>query len=331
MNDTRRRHLALGLGALALYGLPSLAPAQTAQAAWPSRPVRVLVGTPAGGGTDLFARLLSERLGVLFGQPFIVDNRPGANGMLASEATARAPADGYTLLFSYTAAMLINPILHNKKNIDPLKDFEPIAQVGALGNVLVVNAALPVRNLKELVAYAKANPGKLSYGSWGVGSGGHLTMESFLSSAGLRMAHVPYKGVAPLASDLIGGVLQVGWIDVSSQVQQIQSGRLRAIAVSGTDHMPQLPEVPTMAEQGFPFDTMSWYGVFAPGGTPADIVRQLHAATLKTVSLPEFRARLSSLNMANPPTPSIEEFRQRIAQDARTWATIVQAAGVKAE
>ena len=328
MKHSRRQHLAFGLSALAAYGLPSLA---SAQAPWPARPVRMIVGSAAGGGTDLFARLLAERFGALFGQAFIVDNKPGANGLLASEAAARAPADGYTLLFSYAGAMLINPMLHNKKNLDPLKDFEPIAQVGAVGNVLVVNAAFPVRNLKELAAYAKANPGKLSYGSWGIGSGGHLTMESFLASAGLQMTHAPYKGVAPLTSDLLGGVLQVGWIDVSSQVQQIQSGKLRAIAVSGTDHMPQLPDVPTMAEQGFPFDTMSWYGLFAPARTPADIVRQLHAASLKTIALPEFRARLASFNIANPPAPSIEEFRQRIAQDTRVWAGIVQAAGVKAE
>lgn len=329
MKPNRHLHTlaTLGLAFAALFPLSA-----TAQApAWPAKPVRVVVAAAVGGGSDTFARLLSDKLAVNLKQSFVIENKAGANGMLAAETVSRAAPDGYTLLFSYTAAMLVNPALHEKSPIDPLKDFEPIAQVGSVGNMLVVSPDLPVRDMKELIAYAKANPASLSYGSWGTGSGGHLVMESFLQRTGLQMTHVPYKGVAPLVTDLLGGTIKIGWIDVSSQVQHVKAGKLRAIAVSGTDRSPQTPEVPTMGQQGHPFETNAWYGFFAPARTPPEIVQKLNAEIVKIMATPQVQARLVQLNMPNPPTPSADEFKRRIAEDIRTWRSIIQAAGIKPE
>ena len=328
MNDRiqRRRHFlaAMALGALA--GPPAMAQ----QTDWPARPVRLVVPGPPGGGTDVMGRLLADQLASAFKQPFIVDNKPGANGLLASDLVARAPADGYTLLFSYTAAMVINPGLFTRAP-DPARSFEPVAQVGTMGNVLLVTPDLPVNNLPELLAYARRQRTPMSYGSWGVGSGGQLTMESWLRRAGIAMNHVPYKGVASVVTDMLGGVIQVGWGDVSSTVGQVKSGKLKALAVSGTQRVPQFPEVATMGEQGFAFDTTSWYGVFAPAGTPAAIVARLNAEIARAVSTRDFRERLYALNLPNSPTPDAAAFRQRVIDDQKTWLGILQDLGIKPE
>lgn len=333
--DSRRR-LLLGatpaLLASPFAGLwPLSASAQQQGAPWPTKPVRVVVAAAAGGGTDVFARLLSDKLGTAFKQSFIVDNKAGANGLLAAETVSRSAPDGYTLLFSYTAAMLINPALHEKSPVDPIKDFEPVAQVGSLGNLLVVTPDLPVRNLKELMAYAKAQQHPISYGSWGTGSGGHLVMEDFLRRSGLQMVHVAYKGVAPLTADMLGGTVKVGWIDSSSQLAQIQAGKLRVIAVSGTSRVPQSPDVPTMGEQGFALNSDAWYGFFAPARTSADIVSRLNAEVVKVMSAPDVRERLLQLNMPTPPTPDVQAFKRRVADDNKAWRAMVQAAGIKPE
>ncbi|MDM0047103.1 tripartite tricarboxylate transporter substrate binding protein [Variovorax dokdonensis] len=329
-----RRALGRALMALPLAALlPQGAGAQPQDnnIAWPTKPVRVVVAAAAGGGTDVFARLLSDKLGTAFKQSFIVDNKAGANGLLAAEAVSRAAPDGYTLLFSYTAAMLINPAMHVKSPVDPLMDFEPVAQVGSVGNMLVVTPDLPVHNLQELAAYAKAQPGEMSYGSWGTGSGGHLVMEDYARRAGLKVVHVPYKGVAPLAADLLGGSIKVAWVDVSSQIQHVQAGKLRAIAISGSARAPQTPEVKTMGEQGYPLDVDAWYGLFAPARTPPELVQRINREVVRIMGQPDVRARLLQLNMPNPPTPSAEEFKRRVASDYKAWQTMVKAAGIQPE
>ncbi|MEK7346685.1 MAG: tripartite tricarboxylate transporter substrate binding protein [Pseudomonadota bacterium] len=326
MNSFQRRRIATLLGALLLA--PTLQ-AQT-PAPWPSRPVRIVVPAPAGGGTDILARMLAESLGRTLQQPFIVDNKPGANGLIASDAVAHAAPDGAVFLFSYTAAMVINPGLFARAP-DPVKDFEPVAQVGSVGNVLVVSADFPARNLSELLAHAKQQTQPLNYGSWGIGSGGQLMMESILKRAGVQMSHVPYKGTAEVNTAILGGSLKLGWTDTVSTVALVKSGKLRALAVSGTQRVPQFPDVPTLSEQGIPFETTVWYGLFAPARTPAAIVNRLNSEVIKAISQPEFQARLKALNMPVTPTPDAKAFRQRVIDDAKTWRAILQDLGIQQE
>lgn len=298
---------------------------------WPSRPVKLVVSSAAGSGTDIFARLIGERLSRALGQPFIIDNRPGANGILGNEYAARASPDGYTLLFTYAATMAINPGLFPKLAYDPRKDFVPVAQVGSVGNMLLVTPDLPIHNLRELVAYAKAHPGQIDFGSWGTGSGGHLTMESVMHQTGIKMRHIPYKSVPQMTNDMLGGNIKVAFADVTSPIQLIKAGKLRAIAVSGTTRVPQFPDVPTLVEQGVPFRTASWYGAFAPAGTPPAIVARLNREVNAALASPEIRARMTELNLPLAPQTQPTEFGQRLAADITTWGSIIQAANVKAE
>lgn len=328
MSNTRRQWLATMLA----LGASTLASAAVAQdvGQWPNRPVRVVVASAAAGGTDALARVLAEQLSAVFGKPFVVDNKPGANGLIANDTVANSAPDGYTLLFTYAGAMVINPSLYTRA-LDPLKSFEAIAQVGSFGNLLVASPQVPVHNLKELVAYAKQRPGQLNYGSWGIGSGGHLTMESFLKKANISMTHAPYKGTAAVATDVQGGTLPVGWVDVSSQIGLVKAGRLVPLAVSGTTRVPQFPDVPTMAEQGYPFPTTSWYGLFAPAGTSPALVNRLNAEVLRAIATPAFRERLTALNLPVAPALSPAQFRKVVADDTVAWRNIAQAAGVKPE
>ena len=322
---TRRRALAaLSLSPLALQ--PGWALANAAN--WPDKPVRLVIPAPPGGGTDVMGRLLGDALSKQFKQAFFIDNKPGANGLLASEFLARAPADGHTLLLSYAAAIAVNPSLYTRAP-DPLKALAPVAQVGAMGNVLLCTPDFPARNLGDLVKLAGSKP--LNYGTWGVGSGGHLTMEDFLGRAKVTMTHAPYKGVAPVVTDLLSNVLPLGWTDVSSVVPHVQSGKLRALAVSGPARLPLFAQVPTMREQGYPFDTTSWYGLFAPAGTDPAILQRLNAAVVASVKAPEFRERLQLLNMGDSPTPDVAGFRQVVADDLATWGAIVRRLGIKPE
>ncbi len=326
MTQFQRRRFACMVGALLL------APVLQAQttAPWPSRPVRIVVPGPAGGGTDILARLLAESLARALQQPVVIDNKPGANGLIASDAVSHAAPDGSVFLFSYTAAMVINPGLFARAP-DPVKDFEPVAQVGSVGNVLAVSSDFPARNLTELLAYAKQQAVPLSYGSWGIGSGGQLMMESILKRTGIQMSHVPYKGTAEVNTALLGGSLKLGWTDTVSTIPFIKSGKLRALAVSGTQRVPQFPDVPTLTEQGIPFESTVWYGLFAPARTPAAIVNRLNSEVIKAIAQPEFQARLTALNMPVAPTPDAKAFRQRVIDDAKTWRAILQDLGIKQE
>ena len=309
--------------ALLLGAAFTVAPA-LAQDAYPSKPITLVVPAPPGGGSDIVARLLGERLGKALGKQVLVENRPGANGMLGTDMVARAAPDGYTLLFTYAAAQVVNPSLYKKVPYDAQKAFAPVAQIGRGGNVLLVRADLPVKTLKEFVAYVKERPGKLSYCSWGNGSGGHLTMESLIKQGGLEMTHVPYKGAAACTTDIIGGQVQVGFGDVSSNIPHIKGGKLRALAVSGPTRVPMLPDVPTMNEAGYPFTTYAWYGVFAPAGTPPAIVKRLNTEINTMLGDPAMRQRLAELNLTDLPITTPEQFGETVRNDMAAWGKLVR-------
>jgi tripartite-type tricarboxylate transporter receptor subunit TctC len=303
-----------------------------AQAPWPNKPVKVIVSGAAGSGTDIAARAVTEPLSRAFGQPFVIDNRPGANGMIGTDAVAKAPNDGYTLLFTYAAAQVVNQTLYEKVPYDGAKDFAAIAQVGAGGNLLVVSASMPVNNLKEFIAYVKAKPADtLSYGSWGNGSGGHLSMEALKQQAGLVMQHVPYKSTAAANTDLIGGQIQVAFSAMASGLPLVLGGKLKAIAVSGPYRVPQLPEVRTMTEQGVVFDLTAWYGMFAPAGTPVAIVNAVNKEIVKMIAAPENAERWKILGFSEMPLKTPEQFADTVRRDIKDWGAIVKTGNIKVD
>ncbi len=321
----RRSLLALALGAMA-FGSHAQAPG-----AYPDKPVTLIVPTAAAGGTDTIARLFADALGKSLKQPFVVDNRPGANGILGTDVAARSAPDGYKLLFTYAAAMVVNPSLYKKLPYDPVKDFAPIAQIGRGGNLLLVRNDFPAKTLKEFVAYVKSHPDKVSYCSWGNGSGGHLAMESLKKQAGLVMMHVPYKGSGPCVQDLLGGQVDAAFADMSSTVEIVRSGRLRALANSGPSRIPMLPDVPTMTEAGFPFTTYAWYGLFAPAKTSPAIVSKLNVAVNQALKDPAVVQRLRELNFTDLPQNTPEQFATTIHQDLRDWSALVKSIGLTLE
>lgn len=320
------------LFALAL-ALPAAFAPNLAHAAWPDKPVKVIVPGGAGSGTDVAARLVTEALAKAFGQPFVIDNKPGANGMIGTEAAAKAPNDGYTLLFTYAAAQVVNQALYPKVSYDGDKDFVAIAQIGAGGNMLVVPNELPVNNLKEFIAYAKSKPANsLSYGSWGNGSGGHLSMEALKQQAGLVMQHIPYKNTAAVNTDLMGGQIPVAFTSMGSALPLVLGGKMKAIAISGPYRVPQLPNVATMTEQGIKFDLVAWYGLFAPAGTPRAVVDALNKEVIRQLKTPEVVERWSkALGLSELPLKTPEQFQQTVRDDIREWGAIVKAGNIKVD
>lgn len=304
---------------------------QPAADSYPDKPVVLVVPTAPAGGTDTIARLIADALGKRLGQPFVIENRPGANGILGVDAGARAAPDGYRLLFAYAAAVVVNPSLYKKLPYNPVKDFAPVAQISRGGNLLLVRNNLPVTTLQEFVDYAKARPDKLSYCSWGAGSGGHLAMESLKKQTGIAMMHVPYKGSSPCVQDLLGGQVDAAFADVSSTVEIVRAGRLKALANSGPARLPLLPGVPTMTEAGFPFTNYAWYGVLAPAKTPPAIVKKLNEAVNAVLQDPAVVARLHELNMTDFALGTPEQFGATIEKDLRDWNTLVKAIGLQLE
>lgn len=298
-------------------------------AGYPSRPVTLIVPTAAAGGTDTIARLFADALGKAMKQPFVVDNRPGANGIIGVDSVAKGPTDGYRLLFTYAATMAVNPSLYRKLPYDPLKDFVPIAQIGRGGNLLLVRKELPVKTLQEFVSYAKAHPDTLNYCSWGLGSGGHLTMESLKKQAGITMTHIPYKGSSPCVQDIMGGQVDAGFGDTSSTVELVKAGRVKALAHSSSGRLPSLPEVPSMTEAGYPFKNYSWYGIFAPAKTPPAIVAQLNEQVLRALRDPALIQRMRELNFSDLPLTTPEQFTQSLRQDLDDWSQLVKETGVQ--
>ena len=330
---TNTKHFSFGLRTLlTACVLAALATTSHAQAdSYPDKPVTLVVPTAPAGGTDTIARLIGDGLGKILKQPFVVDNRPGANRILGSEAVARATPDGYRLLFTYAATMVVNPSLYKKLPYDPQKDFVPIAQVGRGGNLLLVRKDLPVKTIQEFVAYAKARPDKLSYCSWGAGSGGHLAMESLKKQAGLVMTHVPYKGSGPCVQDLVGGQVDAAFADISSTVEIVRAGRIRALANSGPSRIPMLPDVPTMTESGYPFTTYAWYGVLAPAKTPPAVVKKLNEAVNQVLRDPAVVRRMHELNFTDLPQNTPEQFATTIRNDLRDWGALVKDIGLTLE
>jgi tripartite-type tricarboxylate transporter receptor subunit TctC len=325
-----RRRALQALAACALA--PSAATPALAQDTWPGRPVKVIVPQGVGSGSDIVGRVFADLLTQAFRQPFVVDNRAGANGMLGTQAAMKAPPDGYTLLFTYAAAQVVNQSLYEKAGYDGAKDFAPIAQIGSGGNVLVVRSDFPAKDLKGFIAYAKARPPEdLAYGSWGPGSGGHLSMEALAQQAGLKLRHVPYKSTAASNQDIVAGHIQAGFSSVQAALPLIQAGRLQALAISGTHHTDALPELRTMTEQGIVFDLDAWYGVFAPLGTPAPIVERLNREINRIQAAPENAERWKTLGFSAMPLKSPKEFADSVRRDVAAWGAIVRSANIKVE
>lgn len=303
-----------------------------AQDQWPTKPVRIIVNGAAGGASDVVGRIFSDRLTKVFGQPFILDFKPGANGIIGAEAAAQAPHDGYTLLLTYSAAHVVNPALYPKLSYDPLRDFTAIAQVGAGGNLLVVPANSSINNLDDFIAFAKSKPAdELSYGSWGLGSGGHLSMEAITQKAGLQIKHIPYKASGPMLIDLMGGVLDVAWSPVATGLPLVASNKIKAIAVSGPYHVPQLPNVKTLTEQGVAFDVTAWYAFVAPARTPKPIVSRLNAEINSVLKSAEAAQSLATLGFSELPIKTPEEFNETIKADLAVWGDIVRKGNIRIE
>jgi len=297
--------------------------------AYPAKPIRLVVPFPPGGATDILARDVAQKLTEAWGQSVVVDNRPGAGGNIGAELVAHASPDGYTLLMGTVGTHAINASLYAKMPYDHIRDFAPVILVAGVPNVLVVNPALPVNSVAELIAYAKANPGKLNFASSGNGTSIHLSGELFKVMAGVQMTHVPYKGSAPAVQDLISGQVQLMFDNLPPSLPQIKAGKLRALAVTSATRAPALPDVPTMAEAGLPgFEASSWFGVLAPAGTPPAIVAKLNAEIAKWLATPEAKERLSKQG-ANAAGGSPEDFVKHIAAETAKWAKVVKDSGAK--
>jgi tripartite-type tricarboxylate transporter receptor subunit TctC len=302
-----------------------------AQTAWPSRPIRIVVPFTPGGSTDILARSIGKELQDAWGQPVVVDNVPGAGGSIGADKVAKAPADGYTLLMGHIGTLAVNPSLYPNLPYDPVKSFAPVAWVARVPNVLVVHPSVPARNVKELVALAKAKPAQLAYGSGGNGSAANLATEYFKLQTGSSLLHIPYRGTAPAVTDLIGGQIQVLFTGAPAVLGQIRNGQLRALAVSSPKRLDALPALPTVAESGYKdFEADQWYGVVAPAGTPREVVAKLNAQINQSLNSPALKARLASEGaVATPATP--EAFGAHIAREIGRWRPVIQSGRVKAE
>jgi len=297
--------------------------------AWPSRPIRIVVGFPAGGTPDTLARLVGQRLQERLGQPVIVDDRPGASSNVATEAVAHAAADGYTLL-SVGSPNAINATLYETLNYNFLRDIVPVAGTARLPDVIVVNPDLPAKTVAEFIAYAKANPGKLAMASAGNGTSGHVAGELFKMMAGIDMLHVPYRGGPPAVTDLLAGRVQVLFDVVTNSIELIKSGKLRALAVTSTERCAALPDVPVAADFVPGYEASYWTGLGAPKGTPADVVDKLNAAANAALADPVIAARIAALG-ATPLVLAPADFGRFIAGETDKWAKVVRAAHIKVE
>lgn len=304
--------------------------AASAQESFPSKPVRMVLPFPPGGVTDLLARALAEKLAPRLGQPVIVDNKPGAGTVLASDMVARAPADGHTLLLA-ASSLGTAPLLYEKVGHDPIKSFAPVTQVASVVHVLVVNPQLPVKSVKELIAYAKANPGRLNYSSTGTGTSTHLEGELFKSMAGVYMVHIPYRGSGPALVDLVSGQVNVMFDAYGSSGQFIKSGKLRALAVTTAKRSQSVPDLPTMQESGLPgYEAMPWLGLVAPAGTPQPVIDRLHQEVAKVLEDPEIRSKFKGWGLdiiGNTP----KEFASFLQRDIQQWEKVIRGANIKAD
>jgi len=297
---------------------------------YPDRPVRVLVPFPAAGGTDILARLFLQKVSERLGANFVIDNRAGAGGTIGTEIVAKAPPDGYTILVC-SSSHTINPSVYKKLGYDPIRDFAPVTMLASGPGLLVVHPSVPARNVKELIALAKAKPGQLIYASAGNGTPPHLAAELFKSMAGIDMVHIPYKGNVPAFVDLISGAVQVSFPTITSGLPQVRAGKLRGLGVTSKERSSVMPEVPTIAESGLPgYESTTWYGMLAPAGTPATIVRTLHDQMVAVLKLEDIREKLLVQGL-EPVGNTPAEFSSIIASELTKWRKVVAAAGMKAE
>jgi tripartite-type tricarboxylate transporter receptor subunit TctC len=301
-----------------------------AQSEYPNKPVRVMVGANPGGGTDVIARMLAEKFAESLKQPFVVENRPGASNTIAADLTAKAPADGHTLLVATNTGQAIAPHLL-KLSFDPLKQLQPVGLIVVVPNVLVVGDKINAKDVKELVAMAKAKPGELKYASSGVGSTQHIAGEAFDQAAGIKTVHVPYKGSSQAHVDILGGNVEMMFDTTSSAMPHIKSGRFRPLAVTSPKRSPELPNVPTIAEVGYPAAEMTtWYGLFVTGGTPKPIVDKLHAELQRVLKLPDVQSKLKGLG-GEPGTLTIDQFAEMNRKEYERFGALIKTANIKAE
>lgn len=299
-----------------------------AQTDYPARPVRIVVPSPPGGGTDIVARVLAQHYSKALAQPFFVENKPGAGNLIGIEFVARSPGDGYTLLM-VASTLALNSVLYKKVPYDPVRDFTPITIAATAPNVLIVNPALPVQTLAEFIALAKKKPGALSYGTPGIGTSPHLSMELLKSMAGIDLQHVPYRGTAAAVTDVIGGQIAVTFANALTAKPQIDSGRVRALAVSGPRRIEALAQVPPVAEAGVPgYEAMQWYGMAAPAGTPAPVIARLNAEAVKALQSDEMKEKLA-LDGAQPVGSTPAEFGALIKSELDKWTRVARAAKIE--
>ena len=324
----RRRELLIAL--IALAWATQVTAADSGQS-YPNRPVRFIVPFAPGGSTDTLARTVGQKLGEALGDQVVVDNRSGGNGNIGTDLVAHAAPDGYTILLGYIANLAIGPSLYAKLPFDPVKDLAPVTQLAVAPNILVVHPSVPAKNFKEFIAYAKANPQKVNFASAAVASPGHLAGELLNHAAGIHMQHVPYKGSGQAVVDLVGGQVQVMVSGMSSVMPHIKAGRLRALAVTGAQRSPAVPDIPTIAESGFPkFEATAWYGVLVPARTPKAIVTRLHDEIVRALKMPDVKERLESVGFEIVgSTP--EAFGAYIKSEIVKWAPVVKASGAKAD
>ncbi|MCB4768783.1 tripartite tricarboxylate transporter substrate binding protein [Ancylobacter sp. Lp-2] len=319
-------------GAVLAAGLATALPA-SAQADYPNQPITLIVPFAPGGASDFAARLLQPRLSQILGQQIVVENRDGAAGNVGMDLAARAKPDGYTLFLGNVGTVSINPYIFSNLRVKPLQDFVPISIVADTPGLLIANPAFPPNNVKELVEYVKARPGQVNFASPGSGSVNRLEMEAFRREAGLDMIHVPYKGGAgPATADVMGGHVSLMFVTISSGINHVKGGRLKALGVSTKQRVPQLPDVPTMTEQGFPKSvSSSWQGVLAPAGTPQPIINKLHAAIVEAMKDPTIKERMGESGVIAVSSPTPADFKAYIEADAAKWSGVIKDIGVKAD
>ena len=308
--------------------LATLAAGQALAQAWPSKPLRLVVPFPPGGPTDILGRAVGAKLGELLGQPVIIDNKGGAGGGIGADNVAKSAPDGYSLLLGTTGTHTINPNLYSKLPYDPIKDFVAVSLVVKYLNILVVNPNVPVKSVAELIALAKQKPGEVTFGSAGNGSSNHLTAEMLATMTGVKMQHVPYKGSGPALNDVIAGQISFMFDQYSTVGPNIKAGKLRAIGIATKQRHPLLPDVPTIGESVPGFEVSPWYGLFAPAGTPKEIIARLNTELTKVMKSQEINERMTTLGW-DPVTNSPEEFTAQIKSELAIWADVVKKSGAK--
>ena len=299
---------------------------------WPQKPVRIIVPFAPGGASDLMPRVVGEKLTAMWGQPVVIENRPGAAGNIGMAAGAKAPPDGYTLLAAPNGNLVVNPHMYSHLAYDVFKDLAAVTRIAAVQNVLVVNPEVPAKSMKEFIALARAKPGTLNFGSPGNGSQAHVGIELLKMQLGLDLVHLPYQGVGPAMKDLLGGRLQLMLAQVPSALPQIKAGKLRALGVASSSPLAQLPDVPTIAAAaGLPgYEAVSWYALMAPAGTPREVIAKIQSDTAKSLQLPDVRERLAAMG-AEPSGESPAELAKRIKAEYDRWGEVVRKANIKAD